>query len=216
MFTVGYPYANPGIEPKNFFTSTDGYQIVSDATGEALTSYSGTVVPDPAETFIDWRSQINTDPTDITGRNWMSGISGERYLNEINIPGTHDSVTNVVDCIWYYKPLSRWANTQVRYIDEQLDDGARWIDVRLNNLGLIDGSEVDDGFNLYLCHGKTAAGTYYGQDHDGNSTTLETVLEWVKVFLWKHPTETVILDMSPEVDSEETERIELVYERLHQ
>ena len=34
-------------------------------------------------------------------------------------------------------------------------------------------------------------------------------------FLWKHPTETLILDMGLEVNSDYKERIEIVYERLH-
>lgn len=178
IFTSGYRDANPDEEPDVYFTSTDGYTVCSDGEyGEVSMSYREVTVPDPETTFVKWRDQIDTGYESLTGRNWMSGISGERYLNEINIPGTHDSATKDVDCLTTYKILARWAKTQVRYIDEQFDDGVRWIDVRLNNYGLIDGSEVDDGYNLYLCHGKTAAGTFYGQDRDGKSISLQAVIE---------------------------------------
>ena len=31
------------------------------------------------------------DPESLKGCNWMSLISNDRYLNEVNIPGTHDA-----------------------------------------------------------------------------------------------------------------------------
>lgn len=81
---------------------------------------------------MNWRSQINTDVSSLNSTNWMSGISGERYLNEINMPGSHDSVTKVLTDEAGYPAFKKFAHTQVRYIDEQLEDGIRWIDIRLS------------------------------------------------------------------------------------
>ena len=114
------------------------------------------------------------------------------------------------------------AKTQYEYIDQQLDDGARQIDVRLNNrkkeyhfLGGSDGpngwSWEDDGRNLWLCHGKSGGGTYQAQDHEGDYLSLDQTLTWVKDFLEKHPTETIMLDLRPE--TEEPDYIPEIYQR---
>ena len=80
----------------------------------------------------------------------MSGISGERTLNEINIPGTHDSSMNKLkwhtfSSITTISGHAKNARTQTLYIDEQLDAGYRYIDLRVNNI-----YEKSDAIELIL------------------------------------------------------------------
>jgi len=57
--------------------------------------------------------------------NWMRFVDGEKYLSEINIPGTHDSGA------YFSVPLADklWKD-QDKSIAEQLQEGIRYLDVR--------------------------------------------------------------------------------------
>ena len=88
----------------------------------------------------------------LNGKNWMSGIPDDRYLCEINLPGTHDSATayckNTTDN--YVQLLGRpvfnsgeYARTQSLTLPEQLNAGVRYLDLRLS---------AKQG-ELLLCHG---------------------------------------------------------------
>ena len=97
----------------------------------------------------------------INGTNWMSGISGELYLHQINIPGSHDS--GMRDSVVRFESglgsgLTKWATTQSLGIDEQLRAGVRLFDLRLTELYPING---DDGkASLWICHGPNGAGRF--------------------------------------------------------
>ena len=209
VFTSGYQMYNSGKDPTLFFSAEAGHKIELDSnTKEAKIVYD-VAQANTEGTFIDWRDQVNTDMDSINSTNWMSGISGERYLTEINIPATHDSAMIRVNSEAGYSVFASFAKTQYRYIDEQLEEGVRWLDCRLNNLKI----EEDDGKNLYLCHGKTLAGTYFALDHNGDILSFDTVLSWVKSFLAAHPTETVIIGVSPE--TEDDDRIDTIFWRLY-
>lgn len=88
----------------------------------------------------------------LNGKNWMSGIPDERYLCEINLPGTHDSATaycknstgNAVKLFGH--PVfntGEYAKTQSLTLSEQLNAGVRYLDLRLS---------AKQG-ELLLCHG---------------------------------------------------------------
>ena len=106
----------------------------------------------------------------INGTNWMSGISGERYLHEITMPGTHDSgMANVKAGEAVLDTVSKkfwWtAETQDLGIDDQLAAGVRVFDLRLTDINPV-WKERREG--LWLCHGPRAAGrfisfTYYSE-----------------------------------------------------
>ena len=70
----------------------------------------------------------------LNGKNWMSGIPDERYIYEINLPGTHDSTTaysknsteNSVKLFGI--PVfdsGKYAKTQSLTLPEQLNAGVR-------------------------------------------------------------------------------------------
>jgi len=88
----------------------------------------------------------------LNGKNWMSGIPDERYLCEINLPGTHDSATayckNSTDNYvqFFGRPVfntGKYAKTQSLTLPEQLNAGVRYLDLRLS---------AKQG-ELLLCHG---------------------------------------------------------------
>lgn len=70
----------------------------------------------------------------------MSSVDGNLKLNEINIPGTHDSATQ-------YVKLALFSKCQCLNIKEQLDAGFRYLDIRL----------AVDNEKLKLVHGFTPA-----------------------------------------------------------
>lgn len=59
----------------------------------------------------------------INGANWMSGLCSDLPITAINMPGTHDSATKYVR----FKPI---CNTQNLTIEEQLQIGVRYLDMR--------------------------------------------------------------------------------------
>ena len=177
-------------------------------TGTVKEEYLGIATEDlPASTD----DPVETDISKLNGSNWMAGIRGDAYLNDFNIPYTHDAAMK--DYIYHWGTQSSgnffgqgsYAKTQYLYIPQQLEAGVRILDLRLNNryetrdwlLG--EYYQKDDGENLYLCHGKNSSGgTFWAEDSDGDWVTFERVLKYVKDFLTKHPTETVILELSIE------------------
>jgi len=72
----------------------------------------------------------------------MSYIDGNLKLNQINIPGTHDSGTHEIGTLWtvasslrlpLYEPLEYFtAQTQIMDIEEQLESGIRYFDIRMD------------------------------------------------------------------------------------
>jgi hypothetical protein len=130
---------------------------------------------------------------------WMAdnaSILGQKRLNEIAIPGAHDAGTFGIanakkSDILFGKGdglsspdnkrtkqllsisglFSKWAKTQERTTSEMLDDGIRYLDLRIcvNEKGI-----------LMTCHG------IYG-------ASLESILDDVAAFTTKNPREVVIL-----------------------
>ncbi len=244
VFTSGYAQNNPSTDPASFFFSNDGYTVYLE--GSEVSTKKDAIDANP---FIDAGSQVNGNVDQLTGVDWMSGLSGERRLNEINLPGTHDSGTKEVQGnlstgkLAEYCELggaalgfllgtatlgigggvvfgllgsdvlaedindyaTKFAYCQTRYIDEQLEDGIRCLDIRLNTYYVEPGWPVrpkqDNGEDLYLCHGKDdTGGTYFAMDRRNGDEylTFRKVLSWIKAFLEEHPTETIMMNTQVE------------------
>ena len=197
-------------------TVFDVLPVVPDDDESLPTGDGSDRVQGNAQLFMDPADQpVETDISKLDGTNWMAGIRGDRYLNEFNIPYTHDcAMQDYID-----HPISSpgatfgggsFSKTQYYQIDGQLERGVRILDLRLNNYYEVDSlgahgwlgyDDADDDWNLYLCHGKkpTSAGVYWAANKDGDFLTLHQVFWMVRDFLRDHPTETVILDFSIEV-----------------
>ncbi|NJB87479.1 hypothetical protein GGR26_003259 [Lewinella marina] len=116
-------------------------------------------------------------------KGWMGRIDGSKKINEISIPGTHDSG-------------AEWggtaAETQSWSIREQLEAGIRYFDIRLK-------PDPDNPDNLAVYHGvfpqyreckiKDEFGICYG----GTRLTLKTILADMDYFLKQNPTEAIIM-----------------------
>lgn len=66
------------------------------------------------------------DPNTDIGEKWMSSISDDEKLNEVIIPGSHD--TGTYKMMWF-------AETQYLDISKQLEAGCRYFDIRVKNTG---------------------------------------------------------------------------------
>lgn len=112
------------------------------------------------------RKLINT-----TLANWMQDIDGNRLVCKMSIPGTHDAAANTG---------SGWVKTQDWDIKTQLENGIRFLDIRL----------VHDKGVIKLCHGSSIFSTTFVKD------VLHTTAE----FLQEHPSETVLMTIKRDHD----------------
>ena len=199
VFARDFAAKNPNQAPNLYFASDENY-ILELENGDAMLEREAF---DPSALNISRTASYEN----VNSRNWLSAVPGERQLNDINIPGTHDSSMNSLrvarlSSITSVAGMEMNARTQYLYIDEQLNAGIRWLDLRCNNkceqVILEFTKEHDDGENLWMCHGKEFVGTVWAANHDGDSLSLKEVLGWVKDFLRDHPTEFVVLDLCPE------------------
>ena len=107
-------------------------------------------------------------------RSWMSRISDGTPVNTIAIPGTHDSASE-------FAMLSYFTKCQASSIKTQLEDGFRFLDIRLGN--------EDDG-RVSLWHGfcRCRKG-FFPWDQ---TIYLEDVLSDCYRFLRDNPSETIM------------------------
>ena len=103
--------------------------------------------------------------------NWMQDIDGNRLVCKMSIPGTHDAAANTGN---------GWVKTQDWDIKTQLENGIRFLDIRL----------VHDNGVIKLCHGSNIFSTTFVKD------VLHTTAE----FLREHPSETVLMTIKRDHD----------------
>ncbi len=148
------------------------------------------------------------DPETLNGTNWMSGISGDRLLSEINIPGTHDTMCRNVWCYHAFGSMYEYgALTQDLTLEQQLSAGVRLLDLRLTNE--TKGLNNYDENNLRLCHGSYKIFDldllYYCLNDEGYVITLQSVMSTVTRFLREHPSETIIITLKSEYDNKDSD-----------
>lgn len=123
---------------------------------------------------IDWITYSSY----VDGPCWMSYVDGNKFLDELSIPGTHDSGTCSVDNDT--EPQSSQAKCQQDYIPTQLLEGVRYFDIRLGK-----------GENPGIDHGAC-----YLLKKDGNFMHLSDVIGYFNTFLSENPTEALIMLVS--------------------
>lgn len=136
-------------------------ELVGYGKGETNTTVSS----------IDWITYSSY----VDGPCWMSHVDDDKYLDELSIPGTHDSGTCSVDNDT--EPQTSLAKCQQDYIPTQLLEGIRYFDIRL---GKGDNPGIDHG----IC---------YLLKKDGNFLHLSDVIGYFKTFLSENPTEALIM-----------------------
>ncbi len=132
--------------------------------------------------------------------NWMADIDGETMLSAISIPGTHDTCTQYVGLRYIFQ----CQNTSVA---EQLEDGYRYMDMRL----VLDGEGEEQ--TLILKHNFSKCkknGSLFAK-----ALTLSDVLRDVYAFLEENPTETVIMCMKAENGKDDVAEVQkLLYKQI--
>ena len=126
---------------------------------------------------------------------WMARLDDSLRLNEIVLPGTHDSATQ-------YSQLAFITKCQALSVEEQLEAGFRYLDIRL---GFADSGEQKSG-QLKLMHGFTNCRK--GPMPWADTLLLGDVLDQCAAFLTAHPTETVIFAVKYEHVTEPLEQFE--------
>ena len=129
---------------------------------------------------------------------WMSRIPDETPINEITIPGTHDSASE-------YAMLSYFTKCQASSIKTQLEDGFRFLDIRLGN--------EDDG-RVSLWHGfcRCRKG-FFPWDQ---TIYLEDVLSDCYRFLESNPSEPVVFCVKHEHGDDLEQMQKVLHEQIGQ
>ena len=116
-------------------------------------------------------------PTTKKGVRWMAQLEDERAINELSLPGTHDSgaLYSIADVAGKCQSLS---------IEDQLYIGVRFLDIRLKL--------VEDDFRIVH--------SFVDQRTDFDDT-LEDIVEFVE----ENPTEFLFLSIKEDADSKRPE-----------
>ncbi|QQT26686.1 phosphatidylinositol-specific phospholipase C domain-containing protein [Sphingobacterium spiritivorum] len=116
---------------------------------------------------------------------WMSQLDDNKLLSEITIPGTHDSGTYTLGD----GPIDSAAKCQTQSIAEQLNNGIRFLDIRLAR-------GTDNDGVLWLYHGGSRAISV------ALDLTFEQVINDCIHFLDKNPQETIVMSVKKEFGDE--------------
>ena len=144
---------------------------------------------------IDW----TTYSSYVDGPCWMSHVDDNKYLDELSIPGTHDSGTCSVDNDT--EPQSSQAKCQQDYIPTQLLEGIRYFDIRLGK----DDKNGDPGID----HGRC-----YPLKKDGGYMHLSDVIGYFKTFLSEKPSEALIMLVSRGNDEATDESVTTAFAKV--
>lgn len=126
---------------------------------------------DATVSSLDWITYSSY----VNGPCWMKYVDDNKFLDELSIPGTHDSGTCSVDNDT--EPQSSQVKCQQDYIPTQLLEGIRYFDIRL---GKGDDPGIDHGI-------------FYLLKKDGNYLHLSDVIGYFKTFLNENPSEALIM-----------------------
>lgn len=138
------------------------------------------------------------DATPVAGSaDWMARLPDDVPLGELSVPGTHDAGAQ-------YVQLGFFSKCQARSVGQQLEDGFRYLDIRLAVSG--DGLGLNHGF----CECRTGAAPWSGR------LMLEDVLEDCYAFLSAHPTEAVIFAVKQEHGDESVAEFQRILDRYIQ
>lgn len=147
---------------------------------------------DATVSSIDWITYSSY----VDGPCWMSHVDDDKYLDELSIPGTHDSGTCSVDNDT--EPQSSQVKCQQDYIPTQLLEGIRYFDIRL-------GKGDDPGIDH---------GDYYLLKKDAYFMHLSDVIGYFKTFLNENPTEALIMLVSRGNDEATDESVTTAFAKV--
>lgn len=132
---------------------------------------------DATVSSLDWITYSSY----VDGPCWMKYVDDNKFLDELSIPGTHDSSTCSVDNDT--EPQTSLAKCQQDYIPTQLLEGIRYFDIRLGK----NNENGDPGIDHGIC---------YLLKKDGGFIHLSDVIGYFKTFLNENPSEALIMLVS--------------------
>ena len=144
---------------------------------------------------IDWITYSSY----VDGPCWMKYVDGNKYLDELSIPGTHDSSTCSVDNDT--EPQTSLAKCQQDYIPTQLLEGIRYFDIRLGK----NDDKGDPGIDHGIC---------YLLKKDGGFIHLSDVIGYFKTFLNENPSEALIMLVSRGNDEATDESVTTAFAKV--
>ncbi|MDB1920390.1 phosphatidylinositol-specific phospholipase C [Collinsella aerofaciens] len=147
---------------------------------------------DATVSSLDWITYSSY----VDGPCWMKYVDDNKFLDELSIPGTHDSGTCSVDNDT--EPQSSQVKCQQDYIPTQLLEGIRYFDIRL---GKGDDPGIDHGI-------------FYLLKKDGNYLHLSDVIGYFKTFLNETPSEALIMLASRGNDEATDESITTAFAKV--
>lgn len=147
---------------------------------------------DATVSSLDWITYSSY----VDGPCWMKYVEDNKFLDELSIPGTHDSGTCSVDNDT--EPQSSQVKCQQDYIPTQLLEGIRYFDIRL-------GKGDDPGIDH---------GSYYLLKKDGHFLHLSDVIGYFKTFLNENPTEALIMLVSRGNDEATDESVTTAFAKV--
>ena len=147
---------------------------------------------DATVSSLDWITYSSY----VDGPCWMKYVDDNKFLDELSIPGTHDSGTCSVDNDT--EPQSSQVKCQQDYIPTQLLEGIRYFDIRL-------GKGDDPGIDH---------GDYYLLKKDAYFLHLSDVIGYFKTFLNENPTEALIMLVSRGNDEATDESVTTAFAKV--
>ena len=147
---------------------------------------------DATVSSLDWITYSSY----VDGPCWMKYVDDNKFLDELSIPGTHDSGTCSVDNDT--EPQSSQVKCQQDYIPTQLLEGIRYFDIRL-------GKGDDPGIDH---------GDYYLLKKDAYFMHLSDVIGYFKTFLNENPTEALIMLVSRGKDEATDESVTTAFAKV--
>lgn len=147
---------------------------------------------DATVSSLDWITYSSY----VDGPCWMKYVDDNKFLDELSIPGTHDSGTCSVDNDT--EPQSSQVKCQQDYIPTQLLEGIRYFDIRI---GKGDDPGIDHGI-------------FYLLKKDGNYLHLSDVIGYFKTFLNENPSEALIMLASRGNDEATDESITTAFAKV--
>ncbi len=174
--------------------AVSGMSMMTEAEVSAAENEAG------AELVVE--KNVKACPSELGDECWMAGIEDSRPISLISIPGTHDSASvNLM-----LSPIFKCQNTMIA---EQLDNGYRYLDIRL----ALDGDKGSE--ELILCHNMANCKTKKG--FGAKNITFESVVSDVYAFLEANPSEIVIMNIKAERGDDSVETVQgLLFEIIDQ
>ena len=174
------------VAPATSTAPTTTAPIVTEATTATVTSKAPVVETEPKVTTavapITTVPETTSAPITYTAKSWMGAIPDATPLNNIAIPGTHDSGATK-DYKIFGITVSGTAKCQTLSIADQLNAGVRFFDIRLRRVN----------GELHVYHGEVDQGLKF-----------DAVLNACYTFLAENPTETLMMSIKEEYDASGT------------